>query len=301
MDDLRVYCDTIGEIPLLTAEEEMELAKEADSGNKTARDLLINSNLKLVVDIAKRYQNCGLEIDDLIQEGNIGLIYAANRYDYTKGFRFLNYAWYIIRGCILNAINANGRNIHISDVMSRQVSKFVKMVNLLADKLGRTPTIDEIVIETGLDISSVNDLYRLLYLDDMLNIDDLILDEEANADILISRLDQSLEDMVISRILPDEIRKLFQEHPLSSEEIMVLELKYGLNGKDVLPTREIADKLNISRDEVRSIHGRTIQKVRKLYHIGDFACYMDNPNKAIKRLARVNPMIKSKMERDSTN
>lgn len=300
-DKKGVYYDEIGEFPLLTAEKEMMLAKEVAIGNKKARDLFISSNLKLVYSIAKQYQNCGLPFDDLIQEGNIGLIYAVDNYDFTKNFKFSTYATQMIRGHILDAINANRGNVHISDVMARRVAKFVKMVSLLEDKLGRTLTIDEIVMETGLDISSVNDLSRLLYLDDMLRIDELILDEEANADILVSEINRSLEETVILRVLSEDMKEFFQKYPLSEQEMTLLELKYGLNGKNVLPTREIADKLNISRNEVKSIHEGIMKKVRRLYHMKDFVYYMDNPNKALKRLAKVNPMIRSKIKRDSTN
>ncbi|MCA9383588.1 sigma-70 family RNA polymerase sigma factor, partial [Candidatus Dojkabacteria bacterium] len=160
-DPIRAYLHEIGRIPLLNAEEEVYLAKEIEKGSEEARDLLTTANLRLVVSIAKKYAKRGLDLLDLIQEGNIGLMRAVEKFEYRKGFKFSTYATWWIRQAITRAIADQARTIRVPVHMIETINKLSKISSQLAAKLGRRPKIAEIAEEMDLDIEKVNEIIRI--------------------------------------------------------------------------------------------------------------------------------------------
>src|SRR5574344_1304304 len=160
-DSVRMYLKEIGKIPLLSADKERDLAQRMMTGDDDAKDLLVESNLRLVVSIAKKYMNRGLSLLDLIQEGNIGLIKAVDKFDYTKGFKFSTYATWWIRQAITRAIADQGRTIRIPVHMVETINKVKKTSNMLLHRDGKDPTPEDIAAELGMPIDKVRDILRI--------------------------------------------------------------------------------------------------------------------------------------------
>ncbi len=283
MDGLRMYIKEIGKKPLLSAEQKRDLVKRIAEGDSKARDLFIESNLKLVVNIAKKYIGRGLSFLDLIQEGNLGLMTAVNRYDISKGYEFSTYAFYWIKQAMTRAIAEKGRNLKISVGMYQRVGMYKKAVTNLEDKLGRSPTTKEVAQEMGITVSDVNLLRELQ--DDTISINTYIGEEE-NAELgdFIPSSDETPEDITIDGIWQSQVRKLFEKCKLDSREIGILTLRYGFNGNDPMTLEEVGKQYGLTRERVRQIEARALMKIRKSKHIKELAIYTANPEQSLQNI-----------------
>lgn len=282
-DSIKMYLQEIGKIPLLTKEQETELVKRIASGDNKAKELFIESNLRLVVYLARKYQNRGLSLLDLIQEGNIGLMTAVDKYDISKGYKFSTYATYWIRQTIGRALADKSRNIRIPVRLYEQVKTYQKVLTNLESRLGRTPTINEIANEMELSIKEVTKLYKLQL--DTKSMNDLVKDNETTefGDFISSQL-ESPEDLAITSTLPYQVRKLFEDCNLLEREIEVLVLRYGLNNQKPLTLEAIGQKYHLSRERVRQIESRAFMKIRRSGHVKALAEYTEDPEKSLENI-----------------
>jgi len=264
-DSVRIYLQQIGKIPLLSNEEELEVAKKIyESQSEIARKVLINANLRLVVSIAKKYIGRGLSFLDLIQEGNMGLIKATEKFDYTKGYKFSTYATWWIQQSITRAIADKARIIRLPIHLIESINKIKKATMDLTTKLGRIPNKQEIADEMGIPISKLTSIIKSTQStisidtptgqkDDSNKIIDYIVDESTIAPDNIVSQESMLED----------IKNMLDQ--LSQKERDVLILRFGLNNNGNKKTLdEIGSIYGVSRERIRQIENRAISKLKKL-------------------------------------
>ena len=264
-DSVRIYLQQIGKIPLLTPEEELEVAKKIyETQSEIARKVLINANLRLVVSIAKKYIGRGLSFLDLIQEGNMGLIKATEKFDYTKGYKFSTYATWWIQQSITRAIADKARIIRLPIHLIESINKIKKATMDLTTELGRIPVKQEIADKMGIPVSKLTSIIKATQStisidtptgqkDDSNKIIDYIVDESTIApDSLVSQ-----ESML------DDIKDMLEQ--LSQKERDVLILRFGLNNDGNKKTLdEIGSIYGVSRERIRQIENRAISKLKKL-------------------------------------
>ena len=264
-DSVRIYLQQIGKIPLLTPEEELEVAKKIyETQSEIARKVLINANLRLVVSIAKKYIGRGLSFLDLIQEGNMGLIKATEKFDYTKGYKFSTYATWWIQQSITRAIADKARIIRLPIHLIESINKIKKATMDLTTELGRIPVKQEIADKMGIPVSKLTSIIKATkstisidtptgQKDDSNKIIDYIVDESTIApDSLVSQ-----ESML------DDIKDMLEQ--LSQKERDVLILRFGLNNDGNKKTLdEIGSIYGVSRERIRQIENRAISKLKKL-------------------------------------
>ena len=264
-DSVRIYLQQIGKIPLLTPEEELEVAKKIyETQSEIARKVLINANLRLVVSIAKKYIGRGLSFLDLIQEGNMGLIKATEKFDYTKGYKFSTYATWWIQQSITRAISDKARIIRLPIHLIESINKIKKATMDLTTELGRIPVKQEIADKMGIPVSKLTSIIKATQStisidtptgqkDDSNKIIDYIVDESTIApDSLVSQ-----ESML------DDIKGMLEQ--LSQKERDVLILRFGLNNDGNKKTLdEIGSIYGVSRERIRQIENRAISKLKKL-------------------------------------
>ena len=264
-DSVRIYLQQIGKIPLLSAEEELEVAKKIyDTQSEIARKVLINANLRLVVSIAKKYIGRGLSFLDLIQEGNMGLIKATEKFDYTKGYKFSTYATWWIQQSITRAIADKARIIRLPIHLIESINKIKKATMDLTTELGRIPNKQEIAEKMGITVAKLTSIIKATQStisidtptgqkDDSNKIIDYIVDESTIApDSLVSQ-----ESML------DDIKGMLEQ--LSQKERDVLILRFGLNNDGNKKTLdEIGSNYGVSRERIRQIENRAISKLKKL-------------------------------------
>ena len=264
-DSVRIYLQQIGKIPLLSTEEELEVAKKIyESQSEIARKVLINANLRLVVSIAKKYIGRGLSFLDLIQEGNMGLIKATEKFDYTKGYKFSTYATWWIQQSITRAIADKARIIRLPIHLIESINKIKKATMDLTTKLGRIPNKQEIADEMNISVSKLTSIIKSTQStisidtptgqkDDSNKIIDYIVDESTIAPDNIVSQESMLED----------IKNMLDQ--LSQKERDVLILRFGLNNDGNKKTLdEIGSIYGVSRERIRQIENRAISKLKKL-------------------------------------
>lgn len=265
------YLKRIGKNSLIKAEEEIELGRQIRSGDKVALSKLITSNLRLVVSIAKRYRNQGLDMEDLVQEGNVGLIHAARKFDPTKGARFSTYATWWIRQAVMRAIANKARTIRLPVHVRTQISKIKSCARDFRNRLGRFPTVEEIAAVTGFDIEEVK---RLTTSDNTIaSLDELMpgTEKEPMSNFIedqFSPLPERIAEQALLRRCIDKLTGF-----LSPQEKEAIEYLYGLEGDGHYDSRTLAARLNIDVEELRRIQKRSLKKMRRhLYNrtIDDF-------------------------------
>ena len=259
-DSLRLYLREISRISLLSASREALLAERAEQGDKEARNQLIEANLRLVVSIAKKYVGQGLSLEDLIGEGNIGLIRAVTKFDYRKGFRFSTYATWWIKQAITRAILEGTRVVRLPVYIMEEVMRVKRMTRQLYQELGREPTPENIGVRLGMSSERVSEL--LIWAEKVFSLDAPLSEEEENTlgDIIEDMRERGPVEVTDQRLLREEIRKVLGQ--LTLRERQVIELRFGLLDDHDHTLEEVGKKLKVTRERVRQIEERAIRKLR---------------------------------------
>lgn len=262
------YLIAIGQYPLLNQEQELELGRRIkDEGDEKAREQLINSNLRLVVYIAKQYKNTYIGIEDLVAEGNLGLIAAVDKYDYNYGYRFSTCATPWIKQAILKALTDKGRPVRLPAHVYQQITQMKKFIETFVANNGREPTRTEIAKELGIDEEKVNSLFQ--WKQDTISMDMPLGDEEKNtiADTIADPNDISPTEYTERQLMSDFIQKMISTLPARTQIIM--KMRYGLGNekdpedwKNEHTLEEIGTYLGITRERVRQIEKETIQNLK---------------------------------------
>ena len=259
-DSLRLYLREISRISLLTASRESLLAERAEQGDKDARNQLIEANLRLVVSIAKKYVGQGLSLEDLIGEGNIGLIRAVTKFDYKKGFRFSTYATWWIKQAITRAILEGTRVVRLPVYIMEEVMRVKRMTRQLYQELGREPNSETIGQRLGMSPDRVSEL--LIWAEKVFSLDAPLSEEEENTlgDVIEDVRERGPMEVTDQRLLREEIRKVLGQ--LTLRERQVIELRFGLVDDHDHTLEEVGKKLKVTRERVRQIEERAIRKLR---------------------------------------
>ncbi|MBO4449761.1 MAG: RNA polymerase sigma factor RpoD [Clostridiales bacterium] len=260
-DSVKMYLKEIGKIELLNAEQERDIAQRMADGDEEAKEMLINSNLRLVVSIAKKYMNRGLSLLDLIQEGNIGLIKAVDKFDYTKGFKFSTYATWWIRQAITRAIADQARTIRIPVHMVETINKLTRVQRQLVQDLGREPTTEELAKEMGMDAAKIREIQKISQ--DPISIDKPVGEEEDSHLVdFISNDELAAPEEEVARILlkEDLIKAL---NSLTERERKVIELRFGLKDGIPMTLEQVGKKLGVTRERIRQIEAKAIRKLSR--------------------------------------
>ena len=259
-DPVRMYLREIGKIPLLTPEEEVELAKRIEAGDLEAKKKLMAANLRLVVSIAKKYIGRGMLFLDLIQEGNLGLSRAAEKFDYRKGFKFSTYATWWIRQAITRAIADQARTIRIPVHMVETINKLIRVSRQLVQKLGREPTAEEIAEEMGIDAERVAEIQRIAQ--EPVSLETPIGEEEDSqlGDFLEDKELLSPDDAAANQLLREELESMIDE--LAPREREVLRLRFGLEDGHPYTLEEVGRRFGVTRERIRQIEAKALRKLR---------------------------------------
>ena len=259
-DSVKVYLKDIGKVPLLTKEEEIELAKRMEAGDEEAKAKLSEANLRLVVNLAKRYVGRNLHFLDLIQEGNMGLMKAVEKFDYTKGFKFSTYATWWIRQAITRAIADQGRTIRIPVHMVETINKQVRATRQLLQKLGREPTPAEIAEYLGCSEERVREIQKIAQ--DPVSLETPIGEEEDShlGDFVEDRGALSPVEVTESQLLKEQLVRVL--NTLTPREEKVLRLRYGLDDGHPRTLEEVGKEFNVTRERIRQIEAKALRKLR---------------------------------------
>lgn len=256
---LSMYLKEINRIPLLTREEENDYAARAKKGDRFARDKLVTSNLRFVVNVAKKYQNQGLPLSDLISEGNIGLMNAIDRYDVTKGYHFISYAVWWIRQAILKAICEKSRMIRLPLNRANELVQIEKARKLF-EGTSEDAEIKEIAAYLNMDPDHVADILAVSR--DLVSLDSPVYDEK-NASVLGDFIEndayQTPEGHATELNLKDDINKVLST--LSMKERQVIEYRFGINGRRPMSLKEIGDRMNLTKERIRQIEKAALKKI----------------------------------------
>jgi len=259
-DPVRMYLKEIGRVPLLTPEEEIELAKRMEKGDEEAKRRLAEANLRLVVSIAKRYVGRGMLFLDLIQEGNLGLIKAVEKFDYRKGYKFSTYATWWIRQAITRAIADQARTIRIPVHMVETINKLVRISRQLLQVLGREPTPEEIAKEMGISAEKVREIIKIAQ--EPVSLETPIGEEED------SHLGDFIEDQDAKAPAEEASHTLLREQldevlsTLTDREQKVLRLRFGLDDGRARTLEEVGRKFGVTRERIRQIEAKTLRRLR---------------------------------------
>lgn len=259
-DPVRMYLKEIGKVPLLSAEEEVELAKRMEAGDEYAKKKLCEANLRLVVSIAKKYVGRGMLFLDLIQEGNLGLIKAVDKFDYTKGYKFSTYATWWIRQAITRSIADQARTIRIPVHMVETINKLIRVQRQLLQENGREPTPDEIAEEMGITVEKVREIHKIaqepvsletpIGEEEDSHLGDFIPDEDAPAPAEAAAFSMLKEQLV--EVL----------NTLTEREQKVLKLRFGLEDGRARTLEEVGKEFDVTRERIRQIEAKALRKLR---------------------------------------
>jgi RNA polymerase primary sigma factor len=262
LDSLRLYLREIGKVDLLTADQEVALAKRIERGDMAAKTHMIQANLRLVVSIAKGYLGRGLTFLDLIQEGSLGLIRAVEKFDYRRGYKFSTYATWWIRQAVTRAIADKARTIRIPVHMVEKLNKVVHIERQLVQRLGREPTPEEIGAELEITVEEVREITRMSQLpvsldkpigeDDESELGDFVPDNQAESPFDTATLSLRRED--VQRALDS----------LPERDRLVLELRYGLSGEQPYTLEEVGQAFGVTRERIRQIENNTLKRLETL-------------------------------------
>lgn len=274
-DSVKIYLKDIGRVPLLTAEQEIELAKQMESDDEqeraNAKHILSEANLRLVVSIAKRYVGRGMQFLDLIQEGNLGLMKAVEKFDYTKGFKFSTYATWWIRQAITRAIADQARTIRIPVHMVETINKQMRATRQLLQKLGREPSAEEIAAFMNCSVERVREIQKIAQ--DPVSLETPIGEEEDShlGDFLEDNTALSPSDVAEGNMLKEQLIQVL--NTLTPREEKVLRLRYGLDDSHPRTLEEVGREFNVTRERIRQIEAKALRKLRhpnRLKKLKDF-------------------------------
>ena len=259
-DPVRMYLKQIGKVPLLTADEEVELAKRAEKGDKEAIERLCTANLRLVVSIAKKYVGRGLLFLDLIQEGNLGLMKAVEKFDWTKGFKFSTYATWWIRQAITRSIADQARTIRIPVHMVETINRMARVRRQLTGELGREPDTKEIAEAMGMTEEKVRDILKSAQ--EPTSMDATVGDEEDShlGDFIPDENAESPADAASNVFLRGQIYELLDE--LTEREKRVIIERFGLGGEPPRTLEQVGQEMGVTRERIRQIEAKAIRKLR---------------------------------------
>ncbi len=259
-DPVRMYLKEIGKVPLLTAAEEVDLAKRMEAGDEEAKKLLAEANLRLVVSIAKRYVGRGMLFLDLIQEGNLGLIKAVEKFDYTKGFKFSTYATWWIRQAITRAIADQARTIRIPVHMVETINKLIRIKRQLLQELGRDPTPEEIALEMEMEPEKVREILKIAQ--EPVSLETPIGEEEDShlGDFIPDDEVQAPSDVATFTLLREQLSNVL--HTLTDREQKVLRLRFGLDDGRARTLEEVGKEFDVTRERIRQIEAKALRKLR---------------------------------------
>ena len=259
-DPVKMYLKDIGKVPLLTSEEEVELAQRMMEGDEEAKRKLSEANLRLVVSIAKRYVGRGMLFLDLIQEGNMGLMKAVEKFDCTKGFKFSTYATWWIRQAITRAIADQARTIRIPVHMVETINRQVRTQRLLLQELGREPTSAEIGERMGIPASRVEEIQKIAQ--DPVSLETPIGEEEDSylADFIEDNKTVAPSDVAAQTMLREQLIAVL--HKLTPREEKVIRLRYGLDDGKQRTLEEVGKEFNVTRERIRQIEAKALRKLR---------------------------------------
>ena len=270
-DSVKMYLRDIGKVPLLTAAEEVKLAQRMAEGDEEAKNRLINANLRLVVSIAKRYVGRGMQFLDLIQEGNLGLMKAVEKFDYTKGFKFSTYATWWIRQAITRSLADQARTIRIPVHMVETINKLTKTSRTLLQQLGREPTQAEIAEAMGIPESKVMEIQKIAQ--DPVSLETPIGEEDDShlGDFLEDQSAVAPMDAAEAKMLKAQVEEIL--NTLAPREAMVLILRYGLKDNRPRTLEEVGRVFNVTRERIRQIEAKALRRLKhpnKMKKLKDF-------------------------------
>lgn len=261
-DSVRLYLREIGKIPLLTAEEELALAQRVVDGDKRAKDQMAEANMRLVVSIAKRYVGRGLDLLDLIQEGNTGLLRAVEKFDPDKGFKFSTYATWWIRQAITRAIADQARTIRIPVHMVETINKLLRTQRRLTQELNREPTNEEIAKAMEIDVDKVEHIMKIKQ--DISSLDASVRDDEEDsvlADFIEDEDTISPEESATNQLLKEHVKDMLGA--LTEREQKILKLRFGLEDGKSHTLEEVGQEFSVTRERIRQIEAKALAKLRK--------------------------------------
>jgi RNA polymerase primary sigma factor len=261
-DSVRLYLREIGKIPLLTAEEELALAQKVVSGDKRAKDAMAEANMRLVVSIAKRYVGRGLDLLDLIQEGNTGLLRAVEKFDPDRGFKFSTYATWWIRQAITRAIADQARTIRIPVHMVETINKLLRTQRRLTQELNREPTNDEIAAAMDMDVDKVEHIMKIKQ--DISSLDASVRDDEEDSvlgDFIEDEDTKTPTESASEQLLKEQVKQILGT--LTEREQKILKLRFGLEDGKSHTLEEVGQEFSVTRERIRQIEAKALAKLRK--------------------------------------
>ena len=259
-DPVRMYLKEIGNVPLLSTEEEVALAQRVEEGDESAKKQLIEANLRLVVSIAKKYVGRGMPFLDLIQEGNMGLMKAVDKFDYSKGFKFSTYATWWIRQAITRGIADTGRTIRVPVHMVETINKTLRMTRTLLQELGREPTPEEVADRLGVPVARVREVLKISR--DPVSLDTPIGEEDDShlGDFIEDDSALSPADSAAFSMLREELSTALES--LTDRERHVVQLRFGLIDGRARTLEEVGKEFNVTRERIRQIEAKALRKLR---------------------------------------
>ncbi len=272
-DPVRLYLKEIGKVPLLTAEEELVLAKRMEQGDTAAKKRLAEANLRLVVSIAKRYVGRGMQFLDLIQEGNLGLIKAVEKFDYRKGYKFSTYATWWIRQAITRAIADQARTIRIPVHMVETINKLIRVQRQLLQELGREPSPEEIAHEMGIPVERVREIQKISQ--EPVSLETPIGEEEDShlGDFIEDDHMPTPQEAAAFTLLKEQINEVLAT--LTDREQKVLRLRFGLDDGRQRTLEEVGKEFNVTRERIRQIEAKALRKLRHPSRAKKLRDYLD--------------------------
>ena len=259
-DPVRMYLKEIGKVPLLSADEEIELARRMEEGDENAKKKLAEANLRLVVSIAKRYVGRGMLFLDLIQEGNLGLIKAVEKFDYSKGYKFSTYATWWIRQAITRAIADQARTIRIPVHMVETINKLIRISRQLIQELGREPSAEELAVEMQMPVDKVREIMKIAQ--EPVSLETPIGEEEDShlGDFIPDDDIPAPDDAAAFTLLKEQLIEVLDT--LTEREEKVLRLRFGLDDGRARTLEEVGKEFNVTRERIRQIEAKALRKLR---------------------------------------
>ena len=259
-DPVRLYLQEIGKVPLLSSQEEIELAKRIENDDQEAKRVLVEANLRLVVSIAKRYMGRGMSFLDLIQEGNLGLIRAVEKFDHRRGFKFSTYATWWIRQAVSRAIADQGKTIRIPVHMTEQINRLIRVRRQFMQDMGVEPTTEELVVEMNMPVEKVLDILQLCQ--EPLSLETPVGEEEDShlGDFLKDENAQIPVEAATSILLREQLQEILEQ--LTPREQKVIRLRFGLDDGYARTLEEVGKEFNVTRERIRQIEMKALRKLR---------------------------------------